>query len=79
MDIKEPFKTKDIILASALYADGQKLDGTEVSKNRQVTFIFKNKAVCEDLVRKHYSGELVLSSRQLLDALRTLKSIIFNS
>lgn len=79
MNTNEPFKTKDIVLASALYADGQKLSGTEISKNRQVTFIFKNKAVCEDLVSKHYSGDLVLSSRQLLDALKTLKSIIFNS
>ncbi len=79
MNNNEPFKTKDIVLASALYADGQKLEGTEVSKNRQTTFIFKDRAVCEDLVSKHYSGELILPSRQFFDALRTLKSIIFNS
>lgn len=79
MDNNESFKTKDIVLASTLYADGQKLEGTEISKSRQVTFTFKDKTVCEDLVSKHYSGELILPSRQFFDALRTLKSIIFNS
>jgi len=75
----ELFRTKDLVVASALYADGQKLVSTEMSKSGQTLFVFENKDVCESLVQKHYAGELILPTRQLLDALRTLKSIIFNS
>mgnify|MGYP001289328157 CR=1 FL=1 len=75
----ELFRTKDLVLASVLYTYGQKLDGTEIENGGQMTFIFEDKPVCEDLISKHYSGDLSLPTRQLLDAFKTLKSIIFNS
>ncbi len=75
----ELFRTKDLVVASALYADGQKLVSTEMSNAGQTLFVFEDKSACESLVQKHYTGELILPSRQLLDAVRTLKSIIFNS
>lgn len=75
----ELFRTKDLNLAAILYASDQKLSSIEPIKAGQVFFVFEDKPSCEVLIQKHYTSELIFPSRQLLDAVRTLKSIIFNS
>lgn len=75
----ELLKTKDLAIAAVLYAGGQKLDSTEPGNQGQRFFVFENKPDCESLIQKHYSGDLMINSRQIVDALKTLKSIIFNS
>lgn len=75
----ELFRTKDLAIAAVLYASSQKLDSTEPGNQGQKFFVFENKPVCESLTQKHYSGDLMINSRQIVDALKTLKSIIFNS
>lgn len=73
------FRTKDLSLASVLYASDQKLSSIEPIKAGQVFFVFEDGPSCETLIQKHFKNELNLPTRQLLDAVRTLKSIIFNS
>ena len=74
----ELYKTKDLAIAAVLYASGQKLDSTEPGNQGQRFFVFEKKPVCESLIQRHYSGDLMINSRQIVDALKTLKSIIFN-
>lgn len=75
----ELFRTKDLTIAAVLYASDQKLDSTELENQGQRFFVFENKPVCESIIQKHYSGDLMINSRHLVDAIKTLKSIIFNS
>lgn len=75
----ELYKTKDLAIAAVLYASGQKLDSTEPGSQGQRFFVFENKLDCESLVQRHYSGDLMIKSRHIVDALKTLKSIIFNA
>lgn len=77
MNINENlYQTKDIFIASTLYAMGFKLQDTEWV-NGECFFIFKNRDKCKKIVTEYYSDELNVSPRLLFYGFRTIKSIIY--
>ena len=71
-------KTKDLYLAAALIACGEKLICSEKSSN-EVWFIFENSESLNTLKSKHLTGNLTVNVAQYQNALRQLKNIIFQT
>ena len=79
MNINEKlYKTKDIFIASTLYALGIKIQGTEWINN-ECFFIFKNEDKCKKIITKYYSDDLSLNPRLLFDSFKTIKSILYQN
>jgi hypothetical protein len=71
------YRTKDLPIAAFLYASGKRLFESETD-NGKVWFIFNDKASCEEMVNSFYRKEASVNAKEFSDALRTLKSLIFN-
>lgn len=72
------FKTKDLYLASYLYAEGQTLVGTERIKN-VYWFVFGEQNSSELLANLFWNGTGKCYGKAYADAIRTLKDIIFSA
>jgi len=71
------FKTKDFEHASILYAAKQKLLGSNW-ENGACYFEFEDESACEALISDYYRDVLVISPKSLMDAIKTIKSIIYH-
>lgn len=72
------YKTKDHIIAAILDCFGAKLDSSEWDNN-SLYFFFKNYEVCAEIINKYYRGELRVNPKDLFNASKNIKSIIYNN
>ena len=78
MDIDmKSYSTRDLNLASFLYASHKKLSRAD-RNNGRVWFIFEDKLSCEKLVNSFWRKEATVNAKEFADAIRTLKDLIFN-
>lgn len=71
------YSTKDLSVASFLYASGKKL--IHLNKdNGRTWFLFDNRNSCEQLVRSFWAKEALVNAKEYSDSIRTLKELIFN-
>jgi hypothetical protein len=71
------YETKDQWTASVLYATGQEMAGKDWLGN-VCYFHFKDKERCEAIVNDFYAGKIILDARVLINALKTVKNIIYS-
>lgn len=76
-NIMDMYKTKDLFIASTIYALGEKLAFSEWEDGKCFLY-FENKKNCENLSDKFFSGDLKVDPRVLFDAFKTIKAIIFS-
>ena len=69
---------KDFELASILYASGQVLDGTEWRESA-CYFRFEDSVRCSEIILAYDKNELKLNAKTLIEAIRTIKSIIYRN
>jgi len=74
----ETFKTRDFWLAGALLASGKKLLRLDWQE-RRAHFIFSDLTSCEELTQAYWAGDWKVSAKAFADALRTLKSRIYEN
>lgn len=72
------YATKDYWLAGGLLASGALLVRLDWH-NSKAFFIFRNRPICELRANAYWSGELMVSARAFADALRTLKTRIYEN
>lgn len=78
MDTDNFYRTKDLSLASFLYASNKKL--LEFYKeNAIVYFIFEDKRSCEELVSSFWQKTAMINVKEFVDASKTMKDLIFNA
>ena len=75
--MKSCYQTKDLYLASFLYASGKKLIKLD-EDNEKSWFVFEDKDLCEQLTGSFWRKEASVNAKEYADALRTLKDLIFN-
>lgn len=71
------YSTKDLYVASLIYAAGQKFLGLR-EQDRYFWFIFEDKSACQKLADGYWSGEAVINAKAYADAIRTLKDRLFS-
>jgi predicted RNA-binding protein YlxR (DUF448 family) len=70
------YSTKDLFLASLIYAKGVKLQ--EVSRQGRVCwFLFENRNLCEEYQQQYFAKAVDVNAKEYTDALHTLKDIVF--
>ena len=72
------YRTRSLAEAGALKVKGQNLIRVE-REGVICWFLFENKKECEQLSSQFYFGSLQVNAREYQDALKTLKTVIFNS
>lgn len=71
------YKTKDSEHASILYAVKQVLDSS-CWENGTCFFIYEDKDKCEQIIGDYYKDKIIISAKSLMEAIRTIKSIIYS-
>jgi len=74
--MKENFSTKDLSLASLLYAKNIPFVGID-RDGRTCWFLFENKELCETLQQQFFAKSVEVNAKDYADALRTLKNLVF--
>jgi hypothetical protein len=72
------FQTKDLYLASYLYAKNAKFIGIE-RHSKQCYFLFGSKSYCEDLQQEYFAKTGQVVGKEFADAIRTLKDLLFEN
>ena len=75
--MNKTFQTRDLSEAAFLYASGQKLSKLN-NDGQRFWFVFDGKDHCEKLSDAYWRKEAVVNAKDMSDALRTLKDMIFN-
>ena len=70
------FLTRDLGEASFLYASGRKLIQL-IKEDGRFSFAFDDKLTCQKLIDELWRREAVVNAKELLDAMRSLKDLIF--
>lgn len=76
--MEKVFRTKDLYLASYLYAEGQTLERTE-KNGGTCWFLFREQNSSEILANHFWNGTGKCFGKSYADAIRTLKDIIFSN
>ena len=74
---KTTYHTKDIWEASLLYTTNKKLIHTD-TVNGKIWFSFADKISCEEAVEAYLRKELSVNAKEFVEAIKTLKGLIFN-
>lgn len=74
---KNRYITHDSEYASILYATKQVLDSS-YWENGTCFFIFENQNKCEQIIGDYYKDKIIISAKFLMEAIRTIKSIIYS-
>ncbi len=74
---KEEYSTKNLNIASYLYASGVQFAGSN-NINGEFFFKFTPKDKAEQLVQLYFSGAATVNPRELFSRLHDLKDIIFS-
>ena len=70
------FLTRDLGEASVLYASGRKFTQL-IKEDGRFVFAFDDKIACQKLIDELWRREAVVNAKELLDAMRSLKDLIF--
>jgi hypothetical protein len=71
------YKTKDLYLSACILASGIKLLELQKESERVVFFIFSISPIkAEEIIRKHWSRELILPTHDVINAIRELRTRI---
>ena len=70
------FLTRDLGEASFLYASGRKLTQL-IKEDGRFAFAFDDKTSCQKLIDSLWRKEATVNAKELLDAQRSLKDLIF--
>jgi hypothetical protein len=73
----ETFQTRDLSEAAFLYASGRKFSKLN-SDGQRFWFVFDGKHECKKLADSYWRKEATINAKEMSDALRTLKDMIFN-
>lgn len=76
MDTNGYYCTKDLSEASFLYASGRKFTQL-IKEDGRFAFAFDDKVTCQKLIDELWRKEAVVNAKELLDAMRSLKDLIF--
>lgn len=76
MSNKNLYKTKDQYIASLLYALKQRIIDT-VYENNVCYFLFDDEKTCENIVDEYFRNNLQINPKDLFDAYKTIKTIIY--
>lgn len=68
--------TKDLYIASFLYAKGMNFVGVH-QEGGIYSFLFENSDLCNKLVLLQWQGKAEVNTRSFIEAIKTLKSLIF--
>jgi hypothetical protein len=79
MNMDNVYRTRDLSLASYLYASKKKLIGLEEDSGRKFLFVFEDTASCQKLVDSFWRREAVVNVKDFSDAMRSLKDLIYSS
>lgn len=75
LQYKNLYTTKDFDLASILYASKQVLDSSYWER-QTCFFVFEDEEVCKKVITDYFKDKLILSPKSLVDAQKTIKSIL---
>lgn len=73
----EIYQTKDLYIASFLYARGAVFTGIN-KEGRNCTFLFEDSDKCSQLTLLQFQGKAEVNARKFIEAIKTLKSLIFS-
>ena len=71
------YKTKDQYLAALLYAKGHTLETTEWNMG-VCYFVFGGEEKCQNCVSDYYKSKIKVDAKSFVDALNTIKGIIYS-
>ena len=69
-------RVKDWFQSSIIYASGLKLDDTEWDDNGVFWWVFEDEGKCRKIIKKHINGGLQINSKDLENAIRTIKGML---
>ena len=72
------YKAKDFLIISVLDCLGAKLNSTEWDSD-SLYFFFDDFNGCEEIINQYYRGELRVNPKDLFNASKNIKSIIYNN
>jgi hypothetical protein len=72
------FKTRDLQIACALHASGQRVLRLDW-KDGRAFFVFEDGPRCEGLVQAYWNRDLILPAKDFFSAMRELKDRIFQA
>lgn len=73
----ERYQTKDLYIASFLYAKGMMFTG--INRNgKECTFLFEDFDTCTKLALLQFQGKAGVNARAFIEAIKTLKTLIFS-
>lgn len=72
----DSFKTRDLYIASLLYALGKNLDGTE-NINGVYWFSFSDFKECDEIVSNYWLKKIKVDGLTYVESIKTLKTMIF--
>ena len=75
--MENEFKTRDLYIASMLYALGKKLSSTEKVRNTY-WFGFENFKDCDEIVNLYWKDQVDVNASKFIEAIKKLKTMIFN-
>ncbi len=78
MEDNTTYRTRDLNLASILLTEGMEMKGTDRDNPRQIYFLFKDEARCEEICQKFFARSLTVEPQDLFNNQRTLKTIVFS-
>jgi len=76
MDTNLTYQTSDFYETAVLYSAGMKLVNTSHSGQR-INFYFNDFNNCESVIKKYFAHELKIDAMDLIDAIKTVKTLIF--
>jgi hypothetical protein len=74
--MEKKYTTSDLYVSSLLRAKGKELDKIQ-QIGRKCWFIFKGYEACNNLVLEHWKGNVEVNSKSFIEAIKTLKNLIF--
>lgn len=74
---KEFYKSRDTEISSILYANKQTLESS-YWENGACYFLFNDKEACEKIISDYFNDKIIISAKSVMEAIRTIKSIIYS-
>lgn len=78
-EIEHSYHTKDFYISVCILASGVTLIKLKKETNKTVSFIFAvSLSKAEEIIKKHWDRELILPTRDIVDAIHQLKTQIYS-
>ena len=74
-DVISHYSSKDFYLVAVCLSAGCKLKSLEKSVGNFVWFVLEESpSICQEIIDKHWSGELMVQSRKLIESINEIKT-----